>query len=266
MLEARNPSSTVPLADANSGMLTVSNGGGVNWPRTLRFAQQACQDGVTHAVVSSDRSDLETLLQRMPHLKGLLQQHELPIHVTPMVELTLQADLFEQVIYLSLLVGGVHRRYVFLRNQSAVQMPIVPVVQTLKQMHLTTVLLAPERQAHFREDDRELKQIIAGGGLIQLSAASLLDQTDTARVQWCRRVIRSGLCHFVASESGRHHDLPISLQQAYQTIRRWTNQSVADRLCRQNSMQMFAGDAISVAPPKQDGLLAKFQSQFHRAA
>lgn len=243
--------STPMLVDANSGMLSLTRDGGVDWPRTLRLAKQSSQQGVQQAIVSTPRPQLESILRRMPHLNGLLQQHQIPMQVTPMIELTLRSDLFDQVIYLSLVVGGVHRRFVFLRLESEVDLPLVPVLRTLQSMYLTTVLVAPERCKSFRRDDNHLQEILASNALIQLSASSLLDETDPDRIKWCQHVIRKGLVQFVASESGIHHDLPISLADAHEKIERWTDREWADQLCCHNPARMFRGEVVKPQVPKK---------------
>ena len=248
---SKDQKSAPPLVDANSGMLSLLADGSVNWPRTLRLAKHACGDGIRRAVVTAASSDADALLHRMPHLLGLLHQHSLSLAVTPAVELRLQSDLFEKVVHLSQILGGLHRRYVLLRVPTDTNLPILPVVDSLRRMKLTTVLLAPERCDRFRQDASELKKIVSIGGLVQLSAASLTDQTDRHRIGFCRYMIRQGLCHFVASESGRHHDLPISLSEAYRVMAKWVGHELAAATCCRNSGRLFDGDRIEATPQRR---------------
>lgn len=249
--------SVSPLVDANSGMLSLSADGSVNWPRTLRLAKHASSDGVTHAVVTTRVSDVDVLCRRMPHLCGLLQQHSIPLAVTPAFELSLRHDLFEQAVLVSTILGGLHRQYVLLRVPCDSALPIVPVVDSLRRMKLTTILLAPERCNRFQRDTAELKKILSMGALVQLSAASLTDQTDRHRIGFCRHLIRQGLCTFVASESGRHHDLPISLSEAYGVIAKWAGHQTAEAICCNNPTRLFDGDHIE-SPARRQGLLRLF--------
>jgi protein-tyrosine phosphatase len=246
------------LVDANSGMLSLSADGSVNWPRTLRLAKHASGDGITRAVVTTTASETDALLRRTPHLIGLLQQHSVSLAVTPAVELRLQSDLFEQAIHVSTILGGLHRRYVLLRIPCDTTLPILPVVDSLRRMQLTTILLAPERCDRFQHDPSELKKILSLGGLVQLSAASLTDQTDRNRIKFCRYLIRQGLCHFVASESGRHHDLPISLSEAYCVITKWMGHELATAICCHNPSRLFDGECIEATPRRRSLMLKVF--------
>jgi protein-tyrosine phosphatase len=257
VMGSKDQKSAPRLVDANSGVLSLSADGSVNWPRTLRLAKHASGDGVTRAVVTTAASETDVLLRRMPHLSGLLQQHSVSLAVTPAVELSLQRDLFEQVVHLSTILGGLHRRHVLLRIPCETTLPILPVVDSLRRMRLSTILLAPERCDRFRNDASELKKIVSLGGLVQLSAASLTDQTDRRRIGFCRHLIRQGLCHFVASESGRHHDLPISLSEAYRVITKWVGHEVAAAICCHNPSRLFDGDCIE-ATPRRRSLLKVF--------
>ncbi len=255
---SKDQKSAPRLVDANSGVLSLLADGSVNWPRTLRLAKHASSDGVTRAVVTTTNSDTDALLRRMPHLSGLLQQHSVSLAVTPAVELRLQRDLFEQAVHVSTIVGGLHRRYVLLRIPCDTRLPILPVVDSLRRMKLTTILLAPERCDRFQHDASELKRIVSLGGLVQLSAASLTDQTDRNRIGFCRHLIRQGLCHFVASESGRHHDLPISLSEAYRMIAKWVGCGLAAALCCNNPSRLFDGDCIEATPRRRSLMLKVF--------
>jgi protein-tyrosine phosphatase len=239
------------LADANSGMLSLSGEGSVNWSRTLTMAKHAFRDGVRQAVVTTPRESMNSLQRRMPHLQSLLNQHSIPIEVTAAVELTLQSDLFDQVVHVSTVFGGLHRRYVFLRVPCVTALAIAPVVESLRRMNLTAIVLTPERCDRFRRDPTKLKRIVSLGGLVQLSAASLTDQTDRDRIKLCRHLIRQGLCHFVGSESGKHHDIPISLGDAYRSIVKWSGFEVADSICCHNASRMAVGECIDAVPKRR---------------
>ncbi len=254
---SKDQKSALRMVDANSGVLSLFADGSVDWPRTLRLAKHASGDGVARAVVATTASETDALLRRMPQLSGLLQQHSVSLAVTPAVELRLQRDLFEQAAHLSDILGGLHRRYVLLRIPYDTTLPILPVIDSLSRMNLMTILLAPERCDRFRHDASELRKIVSLGGLVQLSAASLSDQTDRHRIGFCRHLIRQGLCHFVASESGRHHDLPISLSEAYRVIAKWVGHDVAAAICCYNPSRLFDGDCIE-ASPRHRSLLKVF--------
>jgi tyrosine-protein phosphatase YwqE len=243
--------SSTRLVDANSGMLSLSSDGSVNWPRTLRLAEFAYHDDVERVIVTAPYSCIDVLHRRLPHLTSLLSQHRVPMEIAPAIEFSLSRDLFDRVVHTSLVFGGPVRRYVFLRIPSDCRLPVSPVVESLQRMNLTPILLAPERCDRFRENDSELRQIVSGGGMIQLSAASLLDQTDAARIRLCRHLIRKNLCHLVATESGRHHDLPISLRDAYQVILRWSGQDVSDAVCCHNPSRVFDGKSVEATPQRR---------------
>ena len=255
----REPKQTVEkstmLVDANSGMLSLSADGSVNWPRTLRLAEFAYHDDIERVIVTAPYSCIDVLHSRLPNLTGLLSQHGIPMEIAPAIEFSLSRDLFDRVIHTSLVFGGPVRRYVFLRIPSDCRLPVVPVVESLRRMNLTPILVAPERCDRFRENESELRRIVSGGGIVQLSAASLLDQTDPARLRFCRHLIRKQLCQMVGTESGLHHDMPISLSEVYQVILRWSGTAVADTVCRHNPGRVFRGDAMDAAP--------KIQSRFN---
>lgn len=237
----RSPSG---LIDVNSGMLTVSSDGKADWPRTLRLAKSAIQDGVQRAIVTAPFDCLSVARRRMPQFMGLLAQHGIGLQVTLAVEMQLASDLFQQAATVAASLDDSMQRYVFLRIPEACALPIVPVIDRLANMNLTPVLLAPERCGRFRESLAELHQMVQRGVLVQIAAASLTDQTDRAGQRLCKKMIRQGLCHFIASESGRHHDLPVLLSEAYQIAVRWSGAEVCDALFRRNAEDLLTGDSV----------------------
>jgi protein-tyrosine phosphatase len=114
--------------------------------------------------------------------------------------------------------------------------------------------LAPERFPRYLDKASDLVECVRSGALIQLSAASLIDQTNRDRVQFCKFLIRKRLCHLVASETGQHHDLPISLNDAYQTITRWFGRSRADTICCDNPASVFAGENLRAVSRRRRSL------------
>lgn len=242
-MESRNQDNQPLLVDSNSGVLSFSADGNVNWPRALRLIRQAQSSRVGQMVVTTSLSQMYTMLDRMQQLDGMKKQHAICLEFTPAVELKLTQCLFEEAVHVSTVVGGLHRRYIFLRLPE-VALPIVPVIRSFRHMKLTPVLLSPERFSRYLDNASDLVRCVQSGALIQLSAASLMDQTDRDRVQFCKFLIRKNLCHLVASETGRYHDLPISLGDAYQTITRWFGRSRADAICCDNPGKVFVGEDL----------------------
>lgn len=241
--DQRNPT----LVDMNNGLLSATSDGGIDWPRTLRFAKHAAESGVTEMVVTMKMGQADALMRRMTQLRSLLEQHSLELRVSPGMEMGLHSELFDHVIHTATVVGGLHRRYVLLRVMPDNPIGVTSVVDSLRSMGLMTILVSPERVERFRSDPSELKTIVRLGGRLQLSASSLLDDTDRKRVKFCKAIVRDGLCHCVASESGRHHDLPISLAEAWRVIAKWRDRKTADRLCRDNPRAVLEGRPIGAS-------------------
>lgn len=235
------------LADVSSGILQCRSTGSVDWPKTLRLAKKAADQGIGHALIVADASMIDVVHRRMPHLKSLLVSHGIPLTVQAAVELSMGTDLFERVVRTSTLFEGLHRRYVLLRIPPETRMTVAPVVESLKRMNLKTILVAPERCEWLRSKPDEWQRMTAAGALIQLSSASILDRTDPARVRFCRQLVRDHRCHFVASESGRHHDLPISLADAFTMIAGWAGEEFATTVCHDNAIRLISNEPIEMS-------------------
>lgn len=236
------------LVDGNTAILSVSPDGAVDWPRSLRLAAAMYADGVHGVVVTSPPESIDVMQRRVPQYSAQLSQHGVSMQITMAVELTMQLDLLEWAQRLARIGIGPCKRYVYLRVADDNVLPVGMVVRRLVDMNLVPILLAPERCRQFRGQIREVKKLVADGALVQISAASLIDRTDPARIRFCRRLIRQQLCHMVASESGRHHDLPISIREAFELIERWSGKEMARQLCGSNPSQIFSGQPLELKP------------------
>jgi tyrosine-protein phosphatase YwqE len=232
------------LTDIHAGLLDVTDRGTVNWGRSLRLARQIAIQGVRQAVVTVDGDAIDTVARRLPHLQALIDQNAIDLNVRVVARLRLRSDLFDRVVQTSTVIGGLNRRYVFLTLAPENRLPVAPIVEQLRSMNLTTILIAPEKCEAMRQRPSEWERIRKAGGLIQVSAASLLRSTDRPRRRFAESLIRSEKCHFIGSEIGGVHctggdDPPTTIAEAFPMIVRLAGQDAGNQMCHANADDLF---------------------------
>lgn len=235
------------LTDIHAGLLDVTDHGTVNWGRSLRLARQIAHRGVRQAVVTVDGDAIESVARRLPHLQALIDQNAIDLNVRVVARLRPSGDLFDRVVRTSTIVGGLNRHYVFLAVAPENRLPIAPIVEQLRQMNLTTILIAPEKCAAMRKRPLEWERIRRSGGLVQVSAASLNPSADRSQRRFAAGLIRSAHCHFIGSEigDGSHGDPPTTIADGYPMVARLVGETIASQLCHANADDLFHDQPVT---------------------
>ncbi|TWU60419.1 hypothetical protein Poly51_06950 [Rubripirellula tenax] len=235
------------MADINSGIFRCSADGNVHWPKSLRFAELAAEDGIRRAVAVTNFGTMDTVVRRLGLFNALLIRHRVELEVKAAVEFSLGSDLFNQIVRAATVMGGLNRHYVMLRIHPGTSLPIASVVETIRKMHLRTILVAPERCDALVHRPTEWKRLASAGALIQFSAKSLLDESNPRRIRFCRSMIREGRCHFIGTELGRDDGTSVSLAEAFRVIARWADIETATNLCWGNTNCVWENQPVQVS-------------------
>jgi tyrosine-protein phosphatase YwqE len=243
------------LSDIHGGLLDVTDHGTVNWGRSLRLARQIAHQGVCQAIVTVDGDAIDAVVRRLPQLQSLIDQNGIDLNVRVAARLRLRSDLFDRVVRTSTLIGGLNRRYVFLTIAPENRLPVAPVVEQLRSMNLTTVLIAPEKCPAMRTRPSEWERIRKAGGLVQVSAASLLRSADRPRRRFAENLITSSRCQFIGSEAGDvvvsdQTDRPTTIADAFPIVVGLVGQDLANELCHRSADDLFHDYPVTRrAPP-----------------
>ncbi len=237
------------LTDIHGGLLEVTDHGTVNWGRSLRLSRQLAHHGVRQAVVTVDGDAIDTVARRLPHLQALLDQQGIDLNVRVAARLRLRSDLLDRVVRTSMTIAGLNQRYVFLAVAPENRLPVAPIVEQLRRMNLTTVLIAPEKCVTLRSRVLEWTRIRKAGGLVQVSASSLVRTADRSQRRFAERLIASSQCHFVGSEVGDASDQPATIADAFPRLVRLAGEATAIELCHGNASDLFHDRAVTRKTP-----------------
>lgn len=235
------------LTDIHAGLLDVTDHGTVNWGRSLRLARQIAHQGVRQAVVTVDGDAIDTVARRLPHLQALIDQNAIDLNVRIVARLRLRSDLFDRVVRTSTIIGGLNRRFVFLTIAPENRLPVAPIVEQLRQMNLTSILIAPEKCDAMQKRPSEWERVRRAGGLVQVSAASLMPSADRLRRRFATSLIRSAHCQFIGSEigDGIHGDRPTTIADGFPMVARLVGEEVASQLCHANANDLFHDQPVT---------------------
>lgn len=138
-----------------------------------------------------------------------------------------------------------------------VELPEYPAFQTTQQALLELirarfipVITHPERNPLLQHHPQYLRQYVAGGCLVQVTAQSFLGYFGRAAKRSAHRLLHSGLIHFIASDAHDPQHRPPVLNQT----RQYLASRYGDHLCRalflENPSATLTGDPIPFRAPK----------------
>jgi protein-tyrosine phosphatase len=131
------------------------------------------------------------------------------------------------------------------------------IVRRFVEIGVRPILAHPERCPEFLEDAARVEELIAAGCLIQVSAGSVTDPPNWMGSRRLKEWLRRGLVHLIGSDGHSPRRRPPRLADAYEQIRAWCGDAVADRVCSTNGMLVVQGLPVHAAPPlKRRGWLA----------
>ncbi|MBQ6036877.1 MAG: hypothetical protein IJL43_06135 [Lachnospiraceae bacterium] len=96
-----------------------------------------------------------------------------------------------------------------------------------------------ERYTNLRNSKTAVERLIDAGALIQMNAGSILGREGFERSHYCRKQLKKGLVHVVASDAHDTETRPVELESAYKLITKKCGQEAAEKLLQINPLSIL---------------------------
>lgn len=136
-------------------------------------------------------------------------------------------------------------RHVLLELPHEVYIPLEPLLATLKKQGLTGILSHPERNKGIIANPAVMADVVKGGGLLQITAGSLLGSFGASARRLAEQCVRQRLVHFVASDAHDTTRRPFGLGPAREAVASLADARFADLVTCENPARVAAGDAVA---------------------
>jgi len=197
------------MIDLHSHILHGVDDGAASLEDSVDIARAAVADGIT-AIAGTPhvRDDWPTeasvIEERVAELRAELAQRRIPLEVLPGAEIALDwlPRLAEDDLR-SFGLGG-NPRYVLVETPYYGWPVALPDrLASLRAAGFTPVLAHPERNLEVQVRPERLLDLVDGGVLIQVTAASVDGRIGKRARECARRLLEAGLVHMIASDA--HH-------------------------------------------------------------
>lgn len=129
------------------------------------------------------------------------------------------------------------------------------MTETFFQMglaQLVSVITHPERNPTIRQQPALLAEWLRTGCLVQVTAGSLLGRFGKSAQSFARTAIEKNWVHFVATDAHNLTSRPPRFREAFELISNDFGAETAQRLCVDNPLAAFKGDALPHQPEPLD--------------
>jgi len=221
----------------------------------LEMGNAAILAGITHIFATphhmnghfeNSKSDI---LNQVIEINKHLQQGKIPLTVHPGQELRIHRELFISLEMGEVLTLDNKGKYLLLELPSG-EVPTYTqeIVYELLLKGITPIIVHPERNKGFIEDNNLLFELVQEGALSQLTSGSIIGYFGKKVKSFSEKIIEHNLAHFIATDAHNTNSRGFSLREAYETI---TNKFGINRTFyfRENAELLMSGQYICKEEP-----------------
>ena len=213
------------MIDIHTHLIPNVDDGADSIEETLRLAQAAIEEGVSHTVLTPHHNrywvtnEKNKVLKLTEKVEKAIQAADIPLTVSPSQEIRMNEEFSEELFagnYLSLDGAGKYYLVEFSWNEfpSFAQ----TYLQEMIDADIIPVIAHPERQRPFLENPELLKGLIDMGCIAQITATSIVGgYTEEIRAA-ADYMMSENLIHVIASDAHDTVDRPFNLINALEVL------------------------------------------------
>jgi protein-tyrosine phosphatase len=238
------------FVDIHCHLLPAVDDGAKDLPESLAMARLAVAEGIAAIVATPHQLGGSTLngdfiRQQTTLLQQQLEAAEIPLQVYPGADVRVEPDLLKQIQRGTVLTLADKRKHVLLELPHELFLPIDQLLKELHAHRLQGILSHPERNEGLMANHKPLYEIVDSGGLLQVTAGSLLGTFGNRVRQFAESLITEGLVHFIATDAHGTKGRPPLMQKAFHRVRELTDESTALALFVTNPTNAVNGRSVT---------------------
>ncbi|SDC06852.1 protein-tyrosine phosphatase [Terribacillus halophilus] len=198
-------------------------------PRTLNesleMAKAAVAEGIDTIVATPHHRNNQfnnhyaDIMKEVHNLNDALAAASIPLTILPGQETRIFGELVEGLEEREILPINQHTPYILIELPTATFPKFTKqLLYDVQRQGYKPVIVHPERNKAILEDPNLLYEIVKGGTLSQVTAASILGKFGKKIQELSFKLIDSNLCHFVASDAHNISTRSFVLREAYDLL------------------------------------------------
>lgn len=238
------------MIDLHCHLLPGIDDGSKDMATSLRLAQEAVDNGVTHALLTPHHMNgryvnhKKDVIARTLAFREELKKRNIPLTVFPGQEVRINGQLLQAIDDDDILFADEGNRYLMLEFPSNdVPNYTSKMVFGLQSRGIVPVIVHPERNTEIMEHPDLLLELLKKGCLSQVTASSYVGTFGKKVQRFSQKLISHGQCYIFASDA---HDLPgrkYEMRQAFEKLAHEFGNDLADRF-ESNARAIINGDDV----------------------
>lgn len=236
------------MIDLHCHILPGVDDGSPDMETSLRLAQVAVDQGITHMLLTPHHMDGEyvnhkaDVIKKTSVFQEALKQHQIPLTVFPGQEVHITGELIQAIDDDDILFADEGNHYLILElPHNEVPEYTDQLLFDLQSRDITPVLVHPERNQGFIEDPDKLYQFVKQGCVTQLTASSYVGVFGSRVQTFTEQLVNSGLGFVFASDAHNFKGRNFKMQQAFEKLAKEKGTDFVATY-KENAKQIINGD------------------------
>jgi protein-tyrosine phosphatase len=241
------------MIDIHTHILPGVDDGARDLAESLAMARQAVADGLTHLFATPHHRDYTPLsrlevAQRVAQLQAEFDQAGLPLTLLAGHEVRLYDDMFDD--WDNNLAGPLGSSLYVLAEPlfAHYDKQTDAMLFELFERGYTPVMAHPERIRPIQENLALIEPFLARGGLTQITASSLIGNSDWRARKTAETMLRHGMAHLISSDAHHSYHRPPALSAARDAAAAIVGLDQATAMVSTRPMAIVNNEPITVAP------------------
>lgn len=240
------------MVDLHCHLLPGVDDGSKNMEISLRLAQEAVKNGVTHALLTPHHMNgryvnhKQSVIKETAEFRQQLKEHNIPLTVFPGQEVRINGQLIEALDKDDILFADEGNRYLMLEfPDDDVPHYTNQMIFALQQRGITPIIVHPERNTKIMTHPELLYQLLQKGCLSQITASSYVGTFGKKVEDFSKKLIANGQGYLFASDA---HNLPgrkYEMRQAFEKLSHEFDAKLAKRYA-QNARAIINGEDVPI--------------------
>lgn len=238
------------MIDLHCHLLPGVDDGSRNLDISLRLAQEAVENGITHALLTPHHMNGVFMNHRLDVIKRTtefqerLKEQGIELTVFPGQEVRINGDLLTALDKHDILFADESEQYLMLEfPDDDVPAYTTDMIYQLQQRGIIPVIVHPERNTKIMKHPDILFELLEKGCLSQITASSYVGTFGKKVQVFSQQLIAAGQGYLFASDA---HDLPgrkYEMRQAFDKLQTEFGNNLANEF-EENAKAIINGDAV----------------------
>jgi protein-tyrosine phosphatase len=230
--------------------------GATDLAESIAMARMAAADGTKsvvatpHQLGNNSHVTANAIREGVAALQAAVDHEGIGVSVVPGADVRIEPELPKLLKQGKVVTLADRGKHVLLELPHDTYIPLEPILAALDKQGLVGILSHPERNRGIIKHPEVMEDVVAAGGLLQITAGSLTGGFGPSPQRIAEYCVENRLIHFIASDAHDTKKRPFGMQAAYDAICDVADEHLANLVCCENPARVVAGGDVDGGSPR----------------